>query len=745
MTRVAPQQVAFAAGEISALLYGRPDYIRFRTGLKRCRGFVPLPEGVATRMPGTEYLGRARGDGPVRLIDFVFRDDDSYMLEFTPLKMRVWRAGALVTTGTPAAPYELTTPYDAASLPLIQTVQSGDRVYMVDGINPPQRLSRAGHASWTIEATPFRAGPFALENDDQAVTVQASAATGTVTLTGVGSPFAGMAAGNYLRIDAISQSDVPVWTGNAAASVGQRMSYDGRVYEIVSFDSGGTTTGANPPTHEEGDWLTSKGGPVWRYIHAGFGVVKLTAVATANSATALVVSALPDDVVSGPTWRWSGPAWSASRGWPRAIAEADQRIVYGGTATEPRSIWASRIGDPLDFARGVDADDPFGFTVAAARKRLNQIVWMDEGASGLHVATTGGVTTVRPTDQGVTIGPTTTRFLRGERTTAARILPEIVDGEPVFVSGSRRKLHGLGYVFEDDRVAAEDFSQNARHILAPGVAAMAWQEEPWRILWLALDDGQLAGLTLYARQQVVAFHRHDLCGGKVLSVAVKPSDDGAREELWLAVEREIGEDTRVFVERLALLFFEDDLDAPDPSDAWHQCAAIRWTGAATTEIPGLGHLEGLDVVAWTDQGALLSTVEDGVATLSKAVTTAIVGLDPSPGQTLRTLPIVPQGPDGGQDGKPRRARGIAVRVLHTAGGVLRPIGVGPGGRETVDAVIRLEERGPDPFAPVRMFSGVVDRMPGTGWDSDVELEFRPAPGAPLTIAGITPTMMVGDA
>jgi hypothetical protein len=741
--RLAPQQVTFAAGEISALLHARVDYIRHRTGLKRCRGFIPLPEGVATRAPGTEYLGRVRGDGPVRLIDFVFRDDDSYMLEFTPLRMRVWRDGAPVTVAG-GAPYELTTPYDAASLGALQTVQSADRVYLVDGRNPPQRLSRFGHASWAIEPTPFRNGPFAPENLDEARTVSASAAVGAVTLTGVGGPFAGLSSGGFLRLDAVDRAAVPTWTGNQPAAIGNRMAYDGRVYEIVAFDAGGTTTGVNPPTHAEGDWLASKGGPVWRMLHAGWGVVRLDAVATPDSASATVIRRLPDDVVGRATRRWSPPAWGATLGWPRAIAESDQRLIYGGTAAYPRGIWASRIGDPIDFERGIEADDAFAFNIAAARKRLNAILWIEEGASGLHIGTSGGTTTARPTDTGLSLGPTTTTFLRGERKTAAPILPEVVDGEPVFVSASRRKLHGLQYRLDDDRVRADEISQNARHILSPGVAAMAWQEEPWRVLWFALADGELAGLTLYAEQQVFAFHRHALCGGKVRSLAVKPTADGAGEELWLAVERQVEGQTRVFVERMAAVHFEAELDAPDPLDAWHQCAAIRWSGAASATIPGLGHLVGQTVTAWTDQGAQTAVVAaGGVATLAKPATRAIVGLCPCVEQRLRTLPLAPQGPEGGQDGKTRRIAAVGARLLHTVGGRMRVLGVAAGGRESVDDEVQLARAGADPFAAVRQWSGVADYRPGSGWSDDVELEFLPAPGAPLTVAALTPALTVG--
>lgn len=741
MTRLSPQQAAFSSGEISQLLYGRPDYVRYRSGLRRCRGFLPLPEGVATRLPGTRYVGRVKGDGPVALLDFVFRDDDSYTLEFTPLTMRVWRLGALVMDG--ASPYELATPYDAASLPLLQTVQSADRVYMVDGLRAPQRLSRIDHDDWTIEATPFVDGPFGAENDDEARTVQASATTGSITLTGVGGPFAGMEAGVFVRLDAVDQAQVPTWTGNASISVGQSMTYDGRVYRVVGFDGAGSNTGPNPPTHDEGDVLTSKGGPVWRFVHAGYGVVRLTGVTDANTAAGTVTRELPADVVSGPTHRWSPPAWSDALGWPRAIGEHDQRVIYAGASGAPRTVWASRIGSPLAMDRGVEADEGFSFNIAADRRRLNPIRWLETGASGLHIATAGGHVTARPSDAGVTIGPTTTDFKRG-RGGAAPILPAVIDDEPVYVAASRRRLRGLSYAIDNDRVRADEITQNARHLLTPGVAQIAWQEEPWRVLWMRMDDGGLVGMTLYPDQQVFAMHRDELAGGAVRSIAVKPTDDGASEELWLALERSIGGETRVFMEVMAPVFFETELDAPDPLDAWHLCAAIRHQGEASASIGGLGHLEGETVWAWTDKGAQSGVVAEGAVALELPAASAIVGLDPSPTQVLRTLPLTPQSQRGGQDGLPRVVREVGARLLHTAGGTMRAVAVDDAGVETPGPAKLLNRRGPDPFARIHMASGVVTVKPAAGWGADVELEIRPAPGAPLTVMGLTPSVSTED-
>ncbi len=71
-------------------------------------------------------------------------------------------------TGTPrldraaflsAAPVEIASPYDAAVLFEIHHTQSADAMYLAAGTVRPHRLSRLGHASWSLEAIAFTGTP----------------------------------------------------------------------------------------------------------------------------------------------------------------------------------------------------------------------------------------------------------------------------------------------------------------------------------------------------------------------------------------------------------------------------------------------------------------------------------------------------------------------------------------------------------------------------------------------------------
>jgi hypothetical protein len=101
MARSAPALSAFTAGEISPRLEGRITLEKYREGLSELTNMVVMPHGGVTRRPGTEFLGEVKNSAAkARLIPFQFKTTDTYILEFGPETMRVYRNGLQVLTGS---------------------------------------------------------------------------------------------------------------------------------------------------------------------------------------------------------------------------------------------------------------------------------------------------------------------------------------------------------------------------------------------------------------------------------------------------------------------------------------------------------------------------------------------------------------------------------------------------------------------------------------------------------------------
>jgi hypothetical protein len=813
MVRVSPSALSAASGELSELMFARRDFVRFQNGARKVRGFMVLPEGPVTRLPGTRFMGFAHLDRPARLTAFVFSDEDAVLLEWTDALLRFWRLGSLVNSGM--SPYTIATPYSAANLPGLRSLQSADRVYLVDGAQPPQRLSRFALTNWTIEATPFKGGPFAPRNIDTAIEVSVSGVTGAVSLAASAALFGAQHIGTLFQLFEIDTSETPYWTADAPATVNDRAYYNSRAYRIVGFDgqrgltgatqpvvtpgapptiandnqlswtwvsngnplsvpawtpgallalgdrrffatgnvtaevsgilvapSGSRTTGVNPPVHTEGRWLSEPGGPVWEALHDGNGIVRITGVSSTTAATGTVEKRLPDGLVGTPTYRWAEQAWSATRGWPGAIGGYGQRHIYAGTPTEPRTFWTGVIGGTVDMTTGPNDDDGFSYILTALPKKTGRIVSVVEAADVLFMGTTADEQVGRTTDADRAFARETAKFTSQSATGARRAEPVVIDGSPVFIDKSGTRLVVMAVDGNTGQLRPDDLTTIARHILSPGAQRIVYQARPVPVIWAALDDGQLAGLTYIPAQQVIGFHRHDL-GGFVEDIEVLPSDDGTSEHLWLVIRRTLNGVTRRCIERMEHPFVDLNGAAPPPENAWHQMCAVRWQGAASTVIPGLGHLNGETVTAWTNLGAVEGlTVAGGQVTLPRAVTSAIVGIDVTDTQQFDSLDIVTGQPDGGDDGRLRTHRVSALRLHRTVAGTIQMVGIRDGKEETLDPprdIIR-----PEFNAPVSLRDGVIE-VPGMkGWHHQLFARVRPKPGAPLTLTARTPTIMITD-
>ena len=100
MARVAAQLTNFTGGELSPRLDGRNDLTKYASGCKTLENFVVYPHGAAARRPGTTFVAEvANSANKTRLIPFEFSTTQTYMLEFSNLKMRVYKDRGSVLEG----------------------------------------------------------------------------------------------------------------------------------------------------------------------------------------------------------------------------------------------------------------------------------------------------------------------------------------------------------------------------------------------------------------------------------------------------------------------------------------------------------------------------------------------------------------------------------------------------------------------------------------------------------------------
>jgi hypothetical protein len=725
------ESVVFSAGEISPRLRNRRDLSKRQAGVAKLENMVVLVEGGVDRRPGTKFVFPLKNEGELAAtIRFLFSTTDSYLLVFNGGAIRFVKNGGYVQSG--AAPYEVAMPYLAADLRALRATQSGNEVYLTCAGYAPQVLRRNGPVDWVLVAYAGENGPVDTQNVDTTRTITVSAFTGaaiTVTAAG-GNLFDPDDVGTIWRIDEKDLSSVPLWAASEAALVaGNQRRYNGNVYEVVS----GADSGVNPPTVDSGDFNAGQGKVVWRFLHSGYGLIRITAVGSSTSATADVVSRLPNSVVSPlTTYRWWPPSWSEARGWPDKTTIFQDRLWF----FRGDQLWATETDLFYRFLINFQDDGAIASRLRSDAGSLVVAEWAV--ASGVLVlGMRDGEWLLRATAAAGQVTATDIKPIPGDGTEGSTAhIPAKVDGGVVFIGRDKKRLHFVEFNFQTERLDPQEITLAARHILSGLAIGLTFQRDPNRILWVPTESGELVAFTFMPVESVLGAHRHPMTNGFVENAETIFSADGSQSDTYFVVRRTINGQTRRYIEQLTSFFTPQDLDAPTAEGAWFVDCGLRYTGPATMFVTGLDHLEGQEVAVHADgNGHARKIVAGGRIDLDRAAADVVVGLPIA--YRVRSLPFELSTSKGPSKGMSKRATHAVVDVVQGSGGMLASNDGPP-----TDLV---ETGGESYAAPRPLFTGPIRTTQFSPAGDEAILEVFGADTMPLTIVGLAPDLDVAGA
>ncbi|MGF7151322.1 hypothetical protein FHS96_004985 [Sphingomonas zeicaulis] len=732
MGRASPVQTSFNGGELSPRLWGRNDQAIYGLGVKEMLGFVPVLQGPAVAAPGLRYVEHARG--PARLIPFEYNVTQSYVIEATDNIFRFYTNDVRIET-VPGSPLEVATPWGMDQVRALDFHQSADVLYLVYGATPPRQLNRIGALNFVLEQMALRGGPLADPNIDETLMVSVSGTTGTITITANDVLFQPGDVGGLFQIEAADFNDTPAWEpGVDGITLSARRTWEGRVYRAAQLSSD-NRTGTVPPTHVSGsEWdgsavgtdINDKGpyGILWEYLYDRFGLVEITGYTNDTTVTATVKRRLADSLITDPSWRWTFGAFSNARGWPEAVTIWNERLILAKGAT----IYGSVVGDYNDFSARNDFGEvtaDMAFTVTLPNP--NSVRWMAADRQ-LLVGTARAEIAIGPAGATGAVGPTNIAAVTQSTYGSATSKPVLADGRVLFVQRAGRKVLEMGYAIETDRYEAPDLTRLAEHLGAKGFVELAWQQEPEKLIWAVLRNGELASLTYSPSQKVMGWARRELGGGmKAVSVCAITDPSGQRDQLWVSV-RKGGE---YFVLRAEKMWETGD----DQKDAFLVDAGLSRDGAPISTI-SMPHLPGAKVSVLIDGKAHpdVQLDNDGNGTLLYAGSKIVAGF-PYPSR-IRTLTIEAGGDDGTAQAKIKRIPRVTLRLLETLG-----LRIGVQAMEAQTITFRLPD---DPMnQAVPLFTG--DKVLETGgvFERGGEILIERFQPLPATLLAIYPDVVVG--
>lgn len=442
-----------------------------------------------------------------------------------------------------------------------------------------------------------------------------------------------------------------------------------------------------------------------------------------------------------PIKQWRLGYWSDTTGWPAVGTFFEDRFWLAGSEEYPDMFAGSVVGAYETFSQtdtfGVVLDDN-AVVGRLNSRRLSRIRWLSSDARGLLLGTGSEEYTISAPNS----EPLTARNIAARPATrrgSADVEPVRVDSQTLYVQRSGRALREFAFVFEADGYKSPSMSQLASHLGAHPFVEMDYAAEPHSIVWVRRDDGSLVGLTYNRDENVVGWHRHDLSGGLIDSLAVIPQQDQLQDGLWVVVRRTVNGQQRRYIERLTRFWDFDTVLA----DAHFVDSGLRYQGAATETVYGLQHLEGLEVYGLIDArpvGPL--TVENGTVNLPYEGTNVVLGLGYD---SEGILPRLENGAaDGTAQGKVKRVQSIVINVWNSFNGL---VGVY---NEQEDAFVYepLEYPGRfDEFEDITLYTGEIGPFnPSPGYDMKGLIAFKRPKESPLpfNIVAIMPQLHTQD-
>lgn len=487
-------QRSFAGGEIAPDLYARTDLDKYITSLRTARNGYILRQGGFANRAGTQFIAEVKDSSKqVRLIKFVFNDDQTYVLEFGDQYIRFYRNGVQLESG--GSPYEIVSPYLEADLLSLNYDQSADVITITHPSYAPRELSRTGHTSWTLAIATFAPTQ--------------SAPTG-LSVTSSGS------SGSKYVVTAINDDDFEESLPSA------------------EVESSATASSGTPLTIS---WTAAANATEYNVYKESNGVFGFIGVASGTS--------FVDDGIEADTTETAPKARNPfSTDFPSTSAYYQQRHLFANTPLFPERAEASKTAAYNNFSRSspLQADDAFNFDLVS--NQVNQIRHMIT-LRKLLILTSGGEWVIQGDDAG-TLRPGEPNAEQISTHGSAALRPLIISTSALFLQSRQTVVRDI----VNDSIngfSSDDLTIFSAHLFDDyTIIDWDYSEIPNSIVYAVRSDGTLLSFTIIRRQRMFAWTRNDTDGEFERVVSVP---EGSEDVQYYVVKRTINGQTKRYIER----------------------------------------------------------------------------------------------------------------------------------------------------------------------------------------------------
>lgn len=678
--------------------------------------------------------------------------------------------GAYTAGGTVSRVYEVSTPYLEADLFNLHYVQSEDVLTLVSPNYAPRELRRAAATTWTLTsitfapsvaapatvlAQEFPSGSFSSTAPAHVYKVTAVADDGVEESIGSIRSFSAggrviasitnanpglfttVAAAHDLVVDdlvriagatgmtQINGEDYHVSTVPAANTFTLKNANTGVPIDTTAFGVYGASSGGVYLRGVKVD-LTTVGNKVRVTWSAAVGALRYNIYKLYNGVYGYVgqVEATQtyfnDDNIT-PNISRTPPAednpFDSADNYPAAVNYHEQRRCFAGTNNQPANFWATRSGTESNFSYSIPTvdSDTVQFKVKAQKANtVRHIVSLKD----LVLLTADIANNVQPvvTGSGVfRIAPQNSDVL----TPSSASVKSEAAASIIFANARGGRLSEIKWSWEKDGLEPRDICVLAPHLFDDyTIVDLAYVQTPHKFVYAVRSDGKLLGLTYLPEHDVTAWHEHNTSGGSFKSITAVA--EGNEDALYAIVARTINGRAVRYIERQQSRAFTD------LADAFFVDCGLTYSGASTTTISNLWHLEGEEVTILLNGATHANkTVTNGSITLDEAGTKAQIGKGIT--ADLQTLPLSFETQAGGI-GTHKNVSQVYLRLYRSS-----DIWAGP----TFDKLKQYAQRTNEPYgSPPSLITGVIPLKQTPTWTEDAQVCVRQTSPLPITVAAL---------
>ena len=754
-------QLAFTTGEVSPDVSSRFDLEQYKSALLEAENVVIRPYGAVAKRQGSQYVGQVKySDKPTRLFEFTTNTNNSFMLEFGHLYIRVWRNGEYTNL-------EINTPFEDEIINDLNIIQSGDVMFICSGKYPIQTLSRYSDTDWRMSAYKLTEQPYDEINTDNGHTLTVNGDTITSTKDLFTQDMVGSVIQIAYYIEAVHTSK----TGEAVEKkygAGRFSKYEKTVYNNIDYNIERFSTDVELSwkftTH--GTWegtvkiqISNNDGQTWKdyrtytsksdynvtdsgKIEAGarlkyisdiqkgsvncdlsilpfmqYGVVEITSIENGKTAKVNILNGIKE---GEPSHKWKLGSWNRGSGYPKLCTFYQDRFVVAATNKKPNYIWMSRTGDYPNFGvekvEGTITDDS-AITLPVINRKMCEIRHLIP-ANDLIILTSGNEWIVSGDK---TITPTNCNLKTQTQRGALSCEPQFIGNRCVFVQERGGTVRDMGYSYESDNYTGQDLTLFVKtRVRGYLTITSAYAQDPDSIIYYIRNDGEINCLTYIPEQKVYGWS-HFVTNGKYLYC--ESVSEGEQDSLYTLVERTLQGKKVKCIERMVPLY-------SDGVNVFLDCY-VEFKSSNVIDSINIPHLSGqtVQVVIDDKQQPDMVVPDDGLLQLNVSGSNIKIGLPFT--SKIRIPSVEMQMQDGTLQGRVATVSRVVLRMYKSFGGKI--------GR-TFDRMDDIT------LSPNELFTGdkpvILPKM-GINYSTDTSICIKHSDPFPFNLLSITRIVEIG--